>query len=168
MKTLYHVSYQPFSLVKNFTPRIPIQRAIGEDNTIKRVCVSTSVDLCLLASPLTEEMFTPDGYLSTNDIMLYELPEGDFSRYGVPFVLYTFEVDEAMVKTPESIQQYVPDALETNEHWITADAEPVSHRYFLLEDAYKTDGSLRCFYKELSLSELEQLVPLQSDEYSLC
>lgn len=83
-------------------------------------------------------------------------------------MLYTFHVEGSKVRTPQSIKQYVPDALETDEHWIMESIKPVSHRYFLLEDVYSKDGVQKCFYSELTAEDLSRLASLQSDEYSLC
>lgn len=146
-KTLLHISYHPWNLVSEFVPRIPYQRAYGEDNKFKRVCVADTIDNCLLAAPFTDEMFEPRGYVENGEMDIYLL--GEYS--GVPFVAYEIEAPVAEVWSPGSISRMVPDALETNEHWITTAVKPKSHRYYLLEDV--NVKLKKVFYKELTEEE---------------
>jgi len=146
-KTLLHISYQPWKLVSEFTPRIPYQRAYGEDNKFKRVCVADTIDNCLIAAPFTDEMFEPNGYVEKGEMDIYLSGENS----GVPFVAYEIEAPISEVWSPGSISRMVPDALETNEHWFTTTVKPKSHRYDLLEDV--NVALKKVFYKELTEEE---------------
>lgn len=167
MKTLYHVSYNPHQPVQSFCPRIPLQRAHGEDRTTPRFCVSTSLEKCLLASPYTDELFVKDGYIENRevDLMLHESNGDEF--YGVPFILYTFHAKEEDILSPEELKELVPDALETDEHWITSAISPVSTHYYLLEDAFKKEGTWKYFYRKLTESEFTSLVAVDETGFAI-
>ena len=45
---LYHVSYNK---VDRFIPRVPKERAGGENDDIPRICFSDSIEKCIAAKP---------------------------------------------------------------------------------------------------------------------
>lgn len=106
---LYHVSLKKHCYNK-FTPKIPQSRSrkTGENDTIKRICLSSSIEGCLTAIPERGlEYFS------------------DQESRGVPFLLYIYSIDESCIEKSNIIEpkellekKYVFDAGITNEHWI--------------------------------------------------
>ena len=95
---LYRVSFDTSaSLDRTFVPMIPESAGLEEDKTIKRVCLSSSVEGCLQAIPRGRK-----------DISV-----------GTEFIVYEAEIntlDENLI-FPEEVRDYVPDALENEEYW---------------------------------------------------
>lgn len=100
--TLYHVSLIP---VTCFYPRIPGNRASGEDSKIKRICCSNSIKNCINAMP---------GGASTIDCLFR------ISAKPVIFV-YKMEVPDhaEYMLDPKQVFPYVPDAISNSEYWLT-------------------------------------------------
>lgn len=99
---LYRVSFdlsQP--LERTFIPLIPDSAGYMEDKTIKRVCLSSSIEGCLQAIPRNKI-----------DISV-----------GTEIIVYEAEIDENDYDLvyPDEIRDYVPDALENDEFWYTKD-----------------------------------------------
>lgn len=100
--TLYHVTDnldQPD--VHTFVPRIPASAACDENTTIPRICMSPSIELCLQAMPCDSRcncLFT-----------------GGMVR------VYSGEFDKKELVSPQELfeKNYVPDALENQEYWVT-------------------------------------------------
>lgn len=159
IETYFHISFDPWTTIQEFTPRIPFQRAYGEDNKIQRVCVSNSIENCLNAAPMTDVIFEPGGYLETNDLSLYISEDNS----GVPFVVYELQADASCVMNPTELSSLVPDALETQEHWIIHPVRPINRRFFLLEDVNASGKKLKLFYSELSLKEFKKLEEYLND-----
>lgn len=100
--TLYHVSLIP---VTCFYPRIPGNRASGEDSKIKRICCSNSIKNCINAMP---------GGASTIDCLF---------RISVNPVIFVYKMEvpehaEYMLE-PNQVFPYVPDAIGNSEYWLT-------------------------------------------------
>lgn len=95
---LYRVSFDTSaSLNRTFVPMIPESAGLEEDKTIKRVCLSSSIEGCLQAIPR-----------GGKDISV-----------GTEFIVYEAEIntlDENLI-FPEEVRDYVPDALENEEYW---------------------------------------------------
>ncbi len=95
---LYRVSFDTSaSLNRTFVPMIPESAGLEEDKTIKRVCLSSSIEGCLQAIPR-----------GGKDISV-----------GVELIIYEAEIstlDENLI-FPEEVRDYVPDALENEEYW---------------------------------------------------
>lgn len=95
---------------KQLIPRIPTCRERGEDDTIPRICFSNSVLGCLKA--------IPDSYDGVyNRIYLQK-------ERGIPvlFALYGIEEQElpiGFLRTPNELQELVPDAIKNQEYWVT-------------------------------------------------
>lgn len=100
--TFYHVSLVP---VERFYPRIPGNRATGEDSKIKRICCSDSIKNCINAMP---------GGASTIDCLFR------ISAKPVIFV-YKMEVPDhaEYMLDPKQVFPYVPDAISNSEYWLT-------------------------------------------------
>lgn len=107
---LYHVT---FDLMQDnvFVPRVPETRADSENDTIKRICFSRTVEGALSAMP--------DGG--------YRLDE---TIYKFDCLIKVFQLDtEKLNISPKNIlepeylyeRDYVRDALETEEYWILED-----------------------------------------------
>lgn len=105
-----HVSFDP---VEKFEPRIPKNRAPGEDQTIRRICcIRTGKDIekdimkALNASPCAGE--------ALNRI----------ASFGFYPVLHVYELDSQDYLLPDEVQKYVPDAYYSGECWLTK--KPIS------------------------------------------
>lgn len=113
-KTLYRVSFDlDRPLVREYLPRVPSSRMMGEDSTIGRVCFADSIEHCLSAMP------------------------GNNWRhaFGIGQRLvafpYTIDTDDFDLVTPEILdtEHLVPDAACTQEHWLL---RPVTLKGILL------------------------------------
>lgn len=167
MKRLFHVSFVVNETIDVFTPRIPITRALNEDNVTPRVCTAPSLECCLLANPYTAELFEPEGHVEEGSVIMVCHKSQDDTHYGVPFIQYEFYVEDKDVLPPASLQFAVPDVEETSEHWIVRKVEPESKRYFLLKDAYLGKNGWMYDYLELNLSEFERLMYLDPSEFRM-
>jgi hypothetical protein len=85
-------------------------RAINENSKKKRICISTSIENCLGASPNTN--FLSEALC-------------DEKIFGIPLLIYVFRIKKDLVKPRHIIKPYVlfkknwvQDALYTQEHWI--------------------------------------------------
>lgn len=139
---LKHVSYYTHEPITSFVPRIPKNRASSENDTIPRICVSTSLSGCLVAHPSVVYRFVDLAEEDPYELMgqLHVLPEHGIS--GMLFRVYHFEVSEKDVFTPEHLKErgYVGDALLTREHWIMQESEPVAVFYLLLQKFESSDS----------------------------
>lgn len=102
---LYHTSLSAVP-VKQFIPTVPKARLTEEDNTIPRVCLSSTIKGCISGMP---------GGITTliNFKLLEELLDIK------PFLgLYIFKnLDEEKLIKPNVVSSFVPDAKYTREHW---------------------------------------------------
>lgn len=168
MTILKHLSYDIDTDIDVFTPRIPLQRMYGENNTVARVCVAPSVDDCLYGSPYTAELFPRDGYIERGEVAIvcHTDAVGD-DYHGVPFVIYTFDVSDDDVMTPAALTELVPDATYTDEHWLIASATPIKREVYLLHDAIFAEGDWRYFYMKLDPSDVARFTPVDAGDYIL-
>lgn len=106
---LYHVSFEKRNS-NNFVPRIPFSccSQFEENNIIKRICLSSSIEGCLTAIPEVGL-----GYLN------------DLKSRGVRFLFYVYSIDESLIDqsniiTPNELldKKLVFDATYSNEHWV--------------------------------------------------
>lgn len=103
---LYHVTTD-LDFKSNFTPRIPSAYACDEDQTIPRICFSTSLGGCFSALP------------SGNS----KLRETNRKTGGL-YRVYTYRVDgrkktNSMIGSKDLwVKGLVHDALETGEYWV--------------------------------------------------
>lgn len=104
---LIHVS---FDIVPRLVPRVPNSRLDDEDSTIKRICVTDSVQKSLQAVPDSGEI-------------LYAM-----EKLGLPLLIHAYylEADPDMVRRTDEIVSMVPDASFTGECWVLS--EPVQKR----------------------------------------
>lgn len=132
-----------FDLTKPICPTIPYSRMTGEDEITPRICVARTVEDCL----------TSIGFLSlcyeeiervAEDVDLPPVSTGDGSELNemwrdlrFPFTLLTFEVaaNDPSLIPPEKLENLVPDALYTGEHWITVPLKPIRIEHLWLFDA---------------------------------
>lgn len=144
---LYHISQlSEFpNETKRFIPRIPEYRASGENERIPRICVSDSLDGCFKAHP---DAVHNINYAMDTEVLLEE------GITGILYRVYHFLVDEEEVLFPNQLHSkgYVPDALDTNEHWILNEIKPVGISYVCLEKAglLMEDSGAETLYTEYS------------------
>lgn len=136
---LFHISRyrEGEGAIQEFVPRIPRNRMEGENDSLPRICVSDNLNGCFTAtSNPSYEMYSyqresshcPYQQMSHMDILLEKNQSGQMYR------VYHFDMDETEVVTPKELHEkgWVPDALETNEHWITANRKPDRISYIFL------------------------------------
>jgi len=102
MRTFYHLSLVP---VDEFIPGVPTYRRPEEDGTMKRICLSDSIENCLSAVSWFGSSSAPE------DIM---------TEVGSKIIfVYEFEIEENLLKTPEEVYIIgnVCDAILNQEYW---------------------------------------------------
>lgn len=96
---LWHVSFDiDRPPIRTYTPLIPKYTMPGEDITIPRICFAPSIEDCLNAMAA--------------DRVERGLEDGRFLAF--PFRVAK---DDPFLKTPDNIDDMVPDAYWTKEHW---------------------------------------------------
>lgn len=102
---LYHITKDLSLKSKTFTPRIPLSRMPEEDDTVKRICASSSIKSAFEGFPEKIAFILRDRHLDrTNYLAFYEM-----------------DADEYL--GPTDIKDKVPDAEITCEHWILKEVE---------------------------------------------
>lgn len=99
---LYHVSYDR---IPRFRLRVPKNRLYGEDGTVPRICLSTSIEQCVNAKPSSAQA-------------LYQARELD-----LPMALYVYtfrseDIPEGKLLAPEDLHGLVPDVEDSHEYWL--------------------------------------------------
>ena len=115
---LFHVSTDIFKNITEFVPRIPKSRLKTEDGTIPRICVATNILDCLNGISYEHSL---SNKLFHDNHDCYELVGDNYRAVKV----YEFEYTGSKLLTPTDIKDLVPDALSTNEHWITETIKPI-------------------------------------------
>lgn len=134
---LFHISNDIRNTISIFEPVIPNHRMPNEDSSIPRICVSTSVEGCIKGHPyaLMYTNVAHENYLNELDIMEKEHYLLEHGLSGVLCKVYHFEVDKEIVKTDlELIEEgLVPDAKQSQEHWIMDTVSPTKVEYVLIK-----------------------------------
>jgi len=115
---LVHLSYDP---VPQFIPRVPQARAVGENGTVKRICLAPSIEDAINSKPGHAAMVFA--------AMHYELP--------LALYVYKTVVSVAEVIFPKELEKKygVKDAVLNHEHWILAPPK-------FLEEIWILDGAI--------------------------
>ena len=159
MKTYLHISVDAHQDIEEFIPRVPLHRAGGEDETRKRVCVSTSIEGCVKAAPSIwyrayeyPSMDSHDPYQHMSWVTTL-LDHGE--RAGYLLKVYEFNLAEDSLVSAATLKEnnWVPDADLTDEHWIMQPVTPSRSYYILLEDV-KEDGQPVFNYTKFERNEL--------------
>lgn len=159
MKKLYHIS---LDFGKNddlcFIPRIPASAADGEDKTIKRVCLSDSIEGCINLADL-----------SNGDLKSHLFPIK--SEKSSPIKVYEFHIDTDSILYPNQISKYVPDAEIFGEYWYTNPngirATKVYYiqidKNFLVDEIKLSNGWIRPHFKNINYSICDIYPSLKQD-----
>lgn len=141
---LFHVSLGLQDKQKLFVPRVPesCAKGQGEDDTIPRICFSSSIEKCIQA-------------IET------------FPQLGELVTIYTFEVDEQdpHLESPASLVKAskVPDALENQEYWYTKEVS--------LTGEHRVTAMLRrefaLAWSRISVQDVQKLVQSMIEENDL-
>ena len=105
-KKFYHISYETNNTIECFVPRIPNDKMLGENDTIKRVCVSDDLQKCFNAISWQDDL---------------ENEEIEIVR------VYEFNLDnDADILDNEYLYKngLVDDSMITNEYWILKEIKP--------------------------------------------
>lgn len=159
----YHISLDIFSDIKEFIPRIPIHRMKKEDETIPRVCISTSIENCLCAVPWGHLSFLHQYFIRCKteykDKKYKEIP----FKQGFPIIVYEFDSKDLLNKKLFDSnylvkERLVPDAGHTKEHWVLDAISPSKKYYVMVKDenmqTYKTQSG---YVKTITKFEYEVL-----------
>lgn len=145
LKKLYRVSFKA-DKTKKFCPQIPKHRHIDEDSITNRICLSSSIEGCLSASPYGGEFL--EEILWGNSSFLVRV--------------YEFNVENINIKNiipPEYLyqQDLVRDAHINNEYWIVNQNLTPSRSYFIkilhYNTTYPDDISYEDYIKGFKLEE---------------
>lgn len=105
--------------IKVFYPRIPKHRVFKENNTIRRVCVSTNVRNCIQSFPYRSDLIWD----------LYNIDKGTY------LVVYEFYINEKHVLEPKKVFTFgVPDAMDNKEHWVMKRCKPYRKQIIRIMD----------------------------------
>lgn len=144
---LYHLELANGKPKKKFHPSIPLNRMEGEDKTIKRICVAPSIEECLQSVSWGRINYIP--------------------KY-IPVIVYVFDTEDYIPS--KDLKKYVPDAIVTNEYWITKEIKPIKHFYiadinydfsiinYLGNEYYKIKN---CRYRKLKQEDLSYSFKLE-------
>lgn len=116
---MIHVS---FDLVDEFIPRVPKQRCMGENDTIKRICAAPSIIEALNAIPQA-------GLVVRN-----------MKSLGLPVIIHCYYLKAGKVMSNEEVQEYVPDATDTREMWILEKPKAVNRVDYEITDCIVKQG----------------------------
>ena len=134
MKILYHVSMRDNKEIKNkiFIPRVPESCADFESKSIKRICFSTSIEKCIIASGILS-LLKPDIILNV-------------------FTLYVDDNDKYL-KDPNYVYSVgnVKDALGNEEYWYTKPVKLYCDNYKILQIDYEPEIDWKC----ISIEEIK-------------
>lgn len=114
---LIHVS---FDRVDEFIPRVPKDRADGEDSTIPRICVTNDIVRAICA--------LPNGGLVLHKMSLLKLPT----------IIHVYYLKADKVMSCEEVSKYVPDALSSGEMWILEKPKSVYRVDYEITDMLQT------------------------------
>lgn len=159
--TLYHLSRFSDQEVVEFIPRIPQSRARSENDTINRVCTAPTIEGCMLAHP------TIIYYMVDYFDLAYSCPYDHMAQLhsllergecGMFFRLYTFEVNESELYTPDYLIEkgYVYDANATQEHWILNNCTPTAVSYVLINSIKRDEETGKNTYDYTTFNSLEE------------
>lgn len=139
---LYHISFDIDERIKVFTPRIPDTAGVGEDKTIKRICLADSVEHCLQAiSPAQRDV-----------------------EVGSLFYLYEFSIPRNNLICLEELyaKNLVPDATENNEFWCTKDLYPTDCKLCRIKD-FSYEFCIQ--FEPLDFEEVQRLIEKYVPEF---
>lgn len=159
---LYHVSYDR---IPRFRLRVPQNRLYGEDGKIPRICLSTSVERCVNAKPLSAQA-------------LYQARELD-----LPMALYVYTfcseyIPEGKLLSPEDLHGLVPDAEDSREYWLLDPDVPYTESRFVCiggifypNDAMHYAEAIKLFLTEEDIPAaawLEQAIAAYNRKHPSC
>jgi len=133
---LYYIeqthSEEPLSV---FKPRIPENRMSGENATTPRICLSSSLEGCLSATPWGGHNLPTKG--KSEIFRVYEFDTNDILEGNLilPYDLFS--------------QNLVPDALVTEEHWVINQNLSPRNTYEILINDFELEELLLCENEEL-------------------
>ena len=143
---LFHISEDYEKTIPLFKPDIPESVCLAEEVKTKRICTSSTLEGCMKGHPnLWYDVFEyphkkytyPEWVMNKMTVLL---SHGEIT--GHLYKVYEFDVDEQAVVKPHELFQkkLVPDALDTQEHWILSDAVAVRRFYLFVKGAKLVNG----------------------------
>lgn len=164
MKKLYHISLNFMEANdKPFKARIPYSTAEYENETIKRICFSDSIEGCLNLVNWTENLLIEKLILNNGKscpIRIYE---------------FNFNINDENLLRPKEVSKYVPDAEFFNEYWYIGEKEiyPAKsycieiQNTFIAEEIELRDGFIKYRYRNIEYNICEIIKPTIKDGYQV-
>lgn len=154
-KKYYHISLDTDNVIKEFMPRVPAMRYPGEDSSIQRIALSTSIEGCLSAVPWGGRK------LENISAGIFDMTEEEIHCI---FRVYEFEDTEFEINnflsTGELLKEgLVMDANNSDECWVINQSLKPTKSYIVVLMNYDesfTDIFSKDFYL-LSDDDLENL-----------
>lgn len=152
---LYHVSLDLGEL--NFIPRVPENRAVGEDDIVPRICLSDSIEGCLSAVPwgggdLDEKVFSLSYDSSSVLIRVYEFDSEKIAEENLIAPNVLFEED------------LVRDAVFNGEYWVKNQSIEPDTSYLIKLINYDEEVEDDVSYENLMLLEGENAEDLDYED----
>lgn len=128
---LYHVTNDTqLPDVCMFMPRVPESAAFDENKNIPRICMCPSIELCLQAMPCDSrcDCLSHDGRIK----------------------VYSGEFEKEKLIGPQELydRNYVPDALENREYWVTQPVRLASRTYIVKNFQHEHAVAWTCVDKD--------------------
>lgn len=124
---LYNVTFDIFDRREVLEPAVPRSAAKEEERSIRRVCLSTTVEHCIEALGVEHRELCTGAELLVREVPIENL----YSKILVtPDILFK--------------KGYVPDALETKEHWYLAPVKMITCRYTIVDFIAEYDIAWSC------------------------
>lgn len=128
---LYHISLRSWEVIDEFIPRVPKSRCeiTGEDESIPRISLSSSIEGCLTGVPWGGFHLINDPPFENSDtiavVRVYEFSEEN--------------IDKNNMLKPSDVVRYVADAEISQEHWIVNQGIKPDNSYILILEDFHFD-----------------------------
>lgn len=124
-KKYYFIDTSEKPVIDAFKPRIPVNRMPKENDTIARICLSSTIEGCLTAAPWG----WADEAREHPDHVVYRVYEFDADKIPEDHIYMTKKLVEECL---------VPDAEYTNEVWVVGQKLRPDNMYYIIIDDCET------------------------------
>lgn len=142
----YYIDTPEKPIIDVFVPRIPVRRMSEENVEIPRICLSTSIEGCFTAAPWGSECLS-----DRPSYVVYRVYEFDGDKIPKNHIFTT----EKLAK-----EEFVPDAMFTNETWIIEQNLIPDDMYYIILDDYEFDvveASNYDFYEVIKNADIRKV-----------
>lgn len=148
---MYHISLDIFKNIEVFVPRIPQSRLKNEDSITPRVCVSNSLENCLMGMTYMAKYWK---CLTDDSGTNFDLFDGDDVCLRL-LKVYEFEIEDNLI-APEELdgKKLVPDAIKTNEYWSLKEIIPTKSYVIKMKDLVEDCNSFKILSVEYDFVDI--------------